>query len=329
MLAARILFLARTSRWAIVASGTRKARAISGVCRPAISRRVSATWAVRGERRVAAGEDQPEPVVGHGSDLLGFVGFVHGAAASAWRSSRVDSAAEPVDRPVAGGGDDPAGGAGRQAVGRPPLEGDDERLLDRLLGDVDVAEEADQGGDRSAGLAAEDPLDLGGVHGRRSSGRLGSSWNGRTSTGPWQAAAGLGRPSSRAASRSGALMTQKPPICSLASANGPSVIDDVAAWCRRRRSRCRRARRPPPNTHWPASLDLGVERVDVLEGRLHLFLGSVGVARPRRVDGEQVLGHVGFSSVVARPRCRLTSYTNGSEPRSTGPRKSCHTPFVP
>src|SRR4029450_1488794 len=45
MQAARILALARTSRWAMVGSGTRKARAISAVCRPPSVRRVSATLA--------------------------------------------------------------------------------------------------------------------------------------------------------------------------------------------------------------------------------------------------------------------------------------------
>src|SRR5438034_254669 len=44
MLAARILRLARTRRCAIVASGTRKARAISAVSSPPSSRSVSATW---------------------------------------------------------------------------------------------------------------------------------------------------------------------------------------------------------------------------------------------------------------------------------------------
>ena len=43
MPASRIFFLARTSRWASVGSGTRKARAISGVVRPPSVRRVSAT----------------------------------------------------------------------------------------------------------------------------------------------------------------------------------------------------------------------------------------------------------------------------------------------
>ena len=45
MPALRILRLARTSRCAIVASGTRNARAISGVDMPARVRSVSATWA--------------------------------------------------------------------------------------------------------------------------------------------------------------------------------------------------------------------------------------------------------------------------------------------
>ncbi len=47
MPAARTLRLARTRRWASVASGTRNARAISGVCRPPTRRRVSATRASR------------------------------------------------------------------------------------------------------------------------------------------------------------------------------------------------------------------------------------------------------------------------------------------
>ena len=51
------------------ASGTRKARAISSVSSPPSSRSVSATWALGGERRVAAGEDQAEAVVVHRSHL--------------------------------------------------------------------------------------------------------------------------------------------------------------------------------------------------------------------------------------------------------------------
>ena len=63
--------------------------------------------------------------------------------------------AEAVNRAVAGGGDDPAGRARGQAGGRPSLHRHGERVLDRLLGDVDVAEVAGQHGDRTAVLLAE------------------------------------------------------------------------------------------------------------------------------------------------------------------------------
>ncbi len=65
-------------------------------------------------------------------------------------------AAQPVDRPVAGGRGDPTAWVGRHAVGRPALSGDRERLSDRVLGEVDVAEDADQGGGAAARLTAED-----------------------------------------------------------------------------------------------------------------------------------------------------------------------------
>lgn len=98
---------------------------------------------------------------------------------------------------------------GRDPRGRPPLEGDQERLAGRLLGDVDVTEAADQRGDQAAVLVPEDALDLGGRrrrlgHGRTRIGAVwvvgaigwrlggadrgrqasGSDWKGRTSTVP-------------------------------------------------------------------------------------------------------------------------------------------------
>ena len=42
---------------------------------------------------------------------------------------------------------------------RPRLERGDERLLDRLLGEIEVAEDADEGRDRSPGLLAEQAID--------------------------------------------------------------------------------------------------------------------------------------------------------------------------
>jgi hypothetical protein len=47
----------------------------------------------------------------------------------------------------------------RRPVTGPPLGRDRKRLLGGLLGEVDVAEEADQGREDPAPLALEDPLD--------------------------------------------------------------------------------------------------------------------------------------------------------------------------
>ena len=65
-------------------------------------------------------------------------------------------ASEPVDGAVAGGRGDPAARVGRYPSLRPPLRRDGERFGHRVLGEVDVAEDADQGGGAAAGFAAED-----------------------------------------------------------------------------------------------------------------------------------------------------------------------------
>jgi hypothetical protein len=56
---------------------------------------------------------------------------------------------------------DPTARIGREALDRPLVQGDGERFLHRILRDVDVTEDADQGGHGSPGLLAEDPADLG------------------------------------------------------------------------------------------------------------------------------------------------------------------------
>ena len=120
---------------------------------------------LRGERRVATGEDQPEPVV------LDDAGRFVGAVVSNHECRLVLGVAmglapNPVDRAVAGGRGEPAAGVRRYAVPGPALDRGQERLPGRLLGDVDVAEAADQGGDDPAVLLAIDPLDRGGGIGR-------------------------------------------------------------------------------------------------------------------------------------------------------------------
>jgi hypothetical protein len=68
-------------------------------------------------------------------------------------------AAHAVDRSVARDRDDPRGWIGRRTVARPALERGRERVLNRLLGEVPVAEGADQGRDGAAVVLAEDALD--------------------------------------------------------------------------------------------------------------------------------------------------------------------------
>ena len=116
-----------------------------------------------GQRRVAAGEDQPEAVVLHRSHLLGGFGAGLHANRLGLPAEPGRLAAQPVERLVAGRGDDPAARVGRYAGGRPALGRDGEGLLDRLLGEVDVAEEADQGGHRASRALPEGALDGGSV----------------------------------------------------------------------------------------------------------------------------------------------------------------------
>jgi hypothetical protein len=108
---------------------------------------------------MAAREHEPEPLVGDRGDRvvlvlrLGRDGGerveVGGALAAA------GLAAQAVDRAVARADRDPRRRVVRDAGRRPALERDEERVLDRLLGAVEVAERARQRGDRLPRLAPE------------------------------------------------------------------------------------------------------------------------------------------------------------------------------
>jgi hypothetical protein len=67
--------------------------------------------------------------------------------------------AQPVDRLVPGDAGDPRARIRRYAVARPALQGDDERLLDGLLGRVEVTQDANEGGDRPSRLVLEQTVD--------------------------------------------------------------------------------------------------------------------------------------------------------------------------
>ena len=133
---------------------------------------------------MAAGEDQPQPIVAHGFLVDRFAaGFVQqrlrpergakspresergwGPASTENRGLRVAVVtgglpAKAIDGAVASGGDDPTHGTRWQSRGRPPLQRRGKRILHRLLRRIDVAELADEDGHRAAVLLAENPLD--------------------------------------------------------------------------------------------------------------------------------------------------------------------------
>jgi hypothetical protein len=109
---------------------------------------------------MAAGEQQPQPVVGDAA-RVGFPGRAS-VRAPLTRHGELPqlggfdvAPAEPVDGPVPGRGHDPRPGPVRHPVGRPAGERLRERLLRAFLGEVPVSGHPDQGGDDLAPLLAE------------------------------------------------------------------------------------------------------------------------------------------------------------------------------
>ena len=156
--------------------------------------------------RMAAGEDQPQSVVHvvvrrpsaatFGLDR-GKVRFDGGLARELVRLvPEPPAAAQSIDRPIACGRRDPGARVVGYAAGRPYLERRDERLLDGFLGEIEVAEDANECRDRAAQFLAEQAVDdLAGGGRRRQSATTASagapddalvkSQTGRTSTEPY------------------------------------------------------------------------------------------------------------------------------------------------
>jgi hypothetical protein len=113
---------------------------------------------VGGQRRVTAGEDQFEALVGKCRGvhrILRRLGNVQQAGLHGQRAIAPDA----VDGPVARRRHQPGARVGRRSVAGPALRGDRERLLRGLLGEVEVAEEADQGSEDVAPVLAEGLLE--------------------------------------------------------------------------------------------------------------------------------------------------------------------------
>jgi hypothetical protein len=118
------------------------------------------------QRRVTAREDQREPLVGDRAHVV--VLLIRGEFGQPGQLGpfclKRPLTAEPVDRPVAGGGDDPRARAGRDSVAWPAFRRHGEGLLNGVLGEVEVAERADQDRYRAPELLPERLCDGVGGH---------------------------------------------------------------------------------------------------------------------------------------------------------------------
>ena len=110
---------------------------------------------IQRERWVAAGEDELEAFVGNRRILhLVLRGFGHLEQPGLGGERAVTP--DAVDRAVAGRRHQPRPRVRRRPLPRPALRGGREGLLRGFLGEVEVAEEADQGGEDASPLVAED-----------------------------------------------------------------------------------------------------------------------------------------------------------------------------
>src|SRR3954454_17045161 len=107
---------------------------------------------LRRERRVAAGEDQLEPLVGNHSLLV--LRELLGPREQLRLAGQRLLAADPVDRRVPGRGHDPGARVAGSSVAWPPLRRPDEGVLHRVLGEVEVTEDAAEDRDRAGRLVA-------------------------------------------------------------------------------------------------------------------------------------------------------------------------------
>jgi hypothetical protein len=107
---------------------------------------------LRRECGVATGEDQLEPFVG--DDGLLIVGELLGPREQLRLARERLLPADPVDGRVPGRLDDPGTGIVRRSVVRPAFGSADEGVLYRVLGEVEVAEDAAEDRNRASTLVA-------------------------------------------------------------------------------------------------------------------------------------------------------------------------------
>ena len=124
---------------------------------------------------MAAQKEQRKAVVG----LLGRLGGLHRFLADSRGHLPVTAglvAAEQVDHSPVANPDQPAARVLRHPFGRPPLHRGEQRLLDGILGDLEVTESADQRAKHLRRFTAQQVLDANFVRGHRSVRFRGDRW---------------------------------------------------------------------------------------------------------------------------------------------------------
>jgi len=150
----------------MVLSLTRKARAISAVVKAAEGAKAQRDPRLGRERGMAGSEDEAEAIVGKllgrdhgGGHVVRGGGGLQRLEQPALGGKRLPPP-DPVDRPVLPHPDDPGDGIGGRAFPGPALDGGGKRFLHRILGEVEVAEDADERGNCPSRLLAEQAVDL-------------------------------------------------------------------------------------------------------------------------------------------------------------------------
>jgi hypothetical protein len=118
---------------------------------------------------MTAGEDEPQPVVRDRAHLVSFPRLDRGKLGLDLRVTSEllgllgerSPAAKAINRPVPGGGRDPRSRVVRHASLGPGLERGHERLLNGLLGEVEVAEDPNERRNSATRLFLEEAIDDG------------------------------------------------------------------------------------------------------------------------------------------------------------------------
>ncbi len=121
---------------------------------------------VHRESRMAAGEHQAKPIVAEAAVapeahvVLLSSAVDEGALDLGELQGLATCPADPVEGAVSRRGGDPCPWVARNAIPRPGLERGHERVGERLLGQVEVAQDADERREDPTGLVTEGPLDV-------------------------------------------------------------------------------------------------------------------------------------------------------------------------